>query len=124
VLEPPTDAQGARRAWSDSRGRVWISEWNAARVGRYDPRTRRWREWRLSGTSPMPYAVYVDERDDVWLTDFGSNALVRFDPKTNRFTTLGLPTPSANVRQLHGRRGEVWGAESGADKLVVVRRTG
>jgi streptogramin lyase len=25
------------------------------------------------------------------------------------------------VRQIHGRPGEVWGAESAADKLVVVR---
>jgi virginiamycin B lyase len=28
----------------------------------------------------------------------------------------------ADVRQLLGRPGEVWGAESGADRLVVVRR--
>jgi virginiamycin B lyase len=120
ILSPPTRAQGARRAWSDSRGRVWISEWNAGRLGRYDPRARRWREWRLPGRSPMPYAVYVDERDIVWLSDFASNALVRFDPRANRFTSLRLPTGAANVRQLLGRRGEVWGAESGADKLVVV----
>jgi virginiamycin B lyase len=124
VLEPPTSGQGARRAWSDSKGRIWISEWNAARVGRFNPATRRWREWRLPGASPMPYAVYVDERDDVWLTDFGSNAIVRFVPATGRFTTFRLRTAGANVRQLHGRPGEVWGAESGADKLVVVRRTG
>jgi virginiamycin B lyase len=45
VLRPPTAGQGARRAWSDARGRVWISEWNAGKIGRYDPRTRRWREW-------------------------------------------------------------------------------
>jgi virginiamycin B lyase len=68
----------------------------------------------------MPYAIYVDERDIVWLSDFGSNALVRFDPRSNRFTSLRLPTAAANVRQLLGRRGEVWGAESGADKLVVI----
>jgi virginiamycin B lyase len=120
VLVPPTRDQGARRAWSDSRGRVWISEWNVGRVGRYDPKTRRWREWRLPGSNPMPYAVYVDETDAVWLTDFGSNALVRFDPRTARFTTVRLPTAGAAVRQLLGRTGEVWGAESGADKLVVV----
>jgi virginiamycin B lyase len=30
----------------------------------------------------------------------------------------------AAVRQLNGRAGEVWGAESGADRLVVVRATG
>ena len=82
---------------------------------------RRWREWRLPGANPQPYAVYVDDRDIVWLTDFGANAIVRFDPRTSRFQVVRLPTPDAAVRQLLGRRGEVWGAESGADKLVVVR---
>jgi virginiamycin B lyase len=120
VLQPPTQNQGARRAWSDSRGRIWISEWNSARLGMFDPRSRRWREWRLPGPSPMPYAVFVDERDAVWLSDFGANALVRFDPATGRFARVPLPSPGANVRQLLGRRGQVWGAESGTDKLVVV----
>jgi virginiamycin B lyase len=120
VLPPPTRGQGARRAWSDSRGRIWISEWNAGKLGMYDPRTRRWREWRLPGSNPMPYAVFVDGEDIVWLSDFGSNALVRFNPATRRFTRFPLPTAGADVRQIHGRRGEVWGAESGADKLVVV----
>jgi DNA-binding beta-propeller fold protein YncE len=29
VLRPPTTGQGARRIWSDSLGRLWVSEWNA-----------------------------------------------------------------------------------------------
>jgi virginiamycin B lyase len=121
VLQPPTRNQGARRAWSDSKGRIWVSEWNAGKVAVYAPATRRWREWRLPGATPMAYAVYVDERDDVWLSDFGANALVRFDPETETFTRVRLPSSPANVRQILGRRGEVWGAESGVDKLVVVR---
>jgi virginiamycin B lyase len=122
VLRPPTRGQGARRVWSDSRGRIWVSEWNAGRLARYEPATRRWREWRLPGSSPQPYAVYVDERDVVWLTDFAANAFVRFDPSTERFETISLDSSPANVRQLLGRSGEVWGAESGVDKLVVVRQ--
>ena len=121
VLRPPTAGQGARRAWSDSRGRIWISEWNAGKVGMYDPRRRSWREWKVPGSNPMIYAVYVDGRDKVWLSDFGANALVRFDPATSRFTRVSLPSAGAAVRQILGRRGEVWGAESGTDKLVVVR---
>jgi virginiamycin B lyase len=121
VLEPPTRDQGARRAWSDSRGRIWVSEWNAGQVAVYDPSTRRWREWRLPGATAMAYAVFVDDRDIVWLSDFGANALVRFDPKTETFTNVRLPSPDAAVRQIHGRPGEVWGAESGTDKLVVIR---
>jgi virginiamycin B lyase len=121
VLQPPTRSQGARRAWSDSKGRIWVSEWNAGKVAVYVPGTGRWREWRLPGATPMPYAVYVDEADAVWLSDFGANALVRFDPTTAKFTRVRLPSSPANVRQILGRAGEVWGAESGVDKLVVVR---
>jgi virginiamycin B lyase len=123
VLNPPTAGQGARRVWSDSRGRLWISEYVAGRLGRYDPATRRWREWRLPGDAPQPYAIYVDDRDVVWLSDFASNRLVRFDPRSGRFRSYGWPAEDAAVRQLLGRPGEVWGAQSGADSLVVARAT-
>jgi virginiamycin B lyase len=121
VLEPPTPGQGARRVWSDSAGRIWVSEWNAGQVGVYDPATRQWREWRLPGNAPQAYAVYVDETDRVWLTDFGGNALVRFDPTTEAFDSFPLPDSPGEVRQLLGRDGELWGAQSAADRLVVVR---
>jgi virginiamycin B lyase len=121
VLEPPTADQGTRRVWSDSRGRIWSSQWNAGQVAVFDPATDQWREWRLPGDDPQAYAVFVDDDDIVWLTDFGANALVRFDPETEEFTSLPLPSDPGEVRQLLGRPGEVWGAESGNDKLVVVR---
>jgi virginiamycin B lyase len=121
VVEPPTAGQGARRVWPDSKGRLWVSEWNAGRLGRYDPATGQWREWALPGQGPQPYAVYVDDRDLVWLSDFADNALVRFDPATERFAGFPLPTADGRVRQLLGREGELWGAESAVDKLVVAR---
>lgn len=120
-IAPPTPEQGTRRVWSDSAGQLWTSQWHAGQVGRYDPASGAWSEWRLPGDSPQAYAVYVDERDDVWLSDFAANALVRFDPDTESFVSLPLPDANAAVRQILGRPGEVWGAESGADKLVVVR---
>jgi len=121
VLEPPTSGQGARRVWSDSQGRVWVSEWDAGQLAVYDPANDSWREWKLPGDRPQAYAVYVDERDMVWLSDFGSNSLVRFDPTLELFTVYELPSSTAAVRQILGRPGEIWGAESGADKLVVIR---
>ena len=91
-----------------------MSEWDAGQVGVHDPATGAWQEWRLPGDAPQAYAVYVDDRDIVWLTDFGANAIVRFDPATERFDPVELPSEAAAVRQLHGRPGEVWGAESRA----------
>src|SRR5215211_2676729 len=121
VLEPLTSSQGARRVWSDSQGRVWVSEWSAGQVAVYDPADDSWQEWKLPGGGPQAYAVYVDDQDIVWLSDFGANSLVRFDPASETFTVFELPSPSAQVRQILGRPGEIWGAESGVDKLVVIR---
>jgi virginiamycin B lyase len=121
VLKPPTPGAGVRRAWSDSKGRVWISEWDAGQLGMYDPSTDTWREWPLAGPAPMAYAIYVDELDAVWLSDFGSNSILRFDPVGETFLRFPSTSNPANVRQLLGRRGEVWGAESAADRLIVIR---
>ncbi|MDQ3006531.1 MAG: lyase [Chloroflexota bacterium] len=121
MLEPPTVGQGTRRVWSDSQGRIWVSEWNAGQVAVYDPADNSWREWKLPGNRPEAYAVYVDDQDMVWLSDFGSNSLVSFNPTNETFTVYELPSPDAAVRQILGRPGEIWGAESAADKLVVIR---
>lgn len=120
-LDPPTPGQGARRVWPDSRGRWWISEWNGAQLGMYDPITGKWREWRVPGSNPMPYSVYVDHDDMVWVSEWGANTMVRFDPRTETFDVYEVPSPRSNIRQMLGRPGEVWGAESGTDKLLVVR---
>ncbi len=121
VIQPPTPNQGARRVWSDSKGQVWVSEWNSGNVSRFDPKTNTWRTWKLPGDRPQPYAVYVDGKDMVWLSDWGANAMVRFDPARERFDVFPSSRSNANVRQILGRPGEVWAPESGTDRLVVYR---
>ncbi len=121
VLEPPTPGQGARRVWSDSAGAIWVSEWNSGQLSRYVPETGEWSTWPLPGDDPATYAVYVDELDIVWVSDFGSNSLLRFDPVTEEFDVYSLPHDPGDVRQILGRPGEIWGAESAADQLVLIR---
>jgi virginiamycin B lyase len=119
VIDPPTPAQGARRVWSDSRGRIWVSYWNTGQVGMYDPASHGWREWKLPGNAHA-YAVWVDDKDKVWLSDWSTNAIVRFDPVYEKFESFPSTRAQADVRQMLGRSGEVWGAESGLDRLVMV----
>jgi virginiamycin B lyase len=121
VLEPPTPDQGARRVWSDSDGNIWVSEWNAGKLAMYDPQIDLWKEWKLPGNNPKPYAVYVDTKDKVWISDFGSNSMYRFDPLDESFKKFNIPSSMANVRQILGVEGEVWGAESGTDRLLVIK---
>ena len=119
VIEPPTPQQGARRVWSDSKGRLWISEWVSGQVSVYDPASKQWKAWKPSDQSQI-YAVYVDDHDKVWLTEWSSNAILRFDPETEEFQRFPSDKSNAQVRQMLGRAGEAWGAESGTDRLVVI----
>jgi virginiamycin B lyase len=121
IVEPPTRDQGARRVWSDSLGRIWVSEWNSGNLSMHDPAARRWRTWRLPGENPRAYAVYVDERDKVWVSDFGGNAVFRFDHAREAFERFAFPREAVNVRQILGRPGEVWLPESGTEHISVIR---
>jgi virginiamycin B lyase len=121
VVEPPKKGVGPRRIWSDSKGVLWVSLWHSGEVGRYDPAARSWKVWPLPNSKSGCYSVYVDEQDKVWLTDFVANAIVRFDPTTEKFESFPSSKRGASVRQMLGRPGEAWGAESGNDRLVVVR---
>jgi virginiamycin B lyase len=121
MVPPPRPGVGPRRIWSDSKGLLWVSFWHTGEVGRYDPIAKSWKVWALPKSGAGCYAVYVDDKDKVWLTDFLANAIVRFDPATETFQSFASDRRGASVRQLLGRAGEVWGAESGTDRLVVIR---
>ncbi|MSQ62846.1 MAG: lyase [Betaproteobacteria bacterium] len=121
VIEPPTRDQGARRVWSDSKGVVWVAEWDSGNLSRYDPRTGAWKAWKAPGERPRTYAVYVDETDKVWIAEWDKQLMMRFDPATEKFESFRSSSGTANVRQIHGRKGEVWTPESASGKLVVYR---
>ncbi len=120
-IDPPGKGSGTRRVWSDSKGRLWVSQWNAGTVSVYDPQKKVWQTWPLPGDMPRAYAVFVDEKDKVWVSDFPGNAIVRFDPETADFVSYVSDREHADVRQMLGRPGELWGAELGTDRLVVIR---
>jgi virginiamycin B lyase len=122
IVEPHKKGAGPRRVWTDSKGLLWVSFWHSGEVGVYDPAAKTWKTWLLPNNPGSGcYSVYVDEQDKVWLTDFMTNAIVRFDPKSEKFDSFASDKKGAQVRQMLGRPGEAWGAESGNDRLVLVR---
>ena len=121
VVEPPTKNQGARRVWSDSRGRIWVSEWSSGNLSMYDPKAKKWGAWKPPVENPKTYAVYVDEADKVWISEWAHNAMWRFDPGNDKFERFAMPRPAANIRQILGRKGEVWLPESGTEYISLIR---
>lgn len=121
MVAPPKPGVGPRRIWSDSKGLLWVSFWTSGELGRYDPVNKAWKVWPLPKSKEGCYAVFVDDHDKVWVSDWPANALHRFDPATEKFETFVSDKARADVRQILGRPGELWAAESGTERLVVIR---
>jgi len=121
LVDPPRRGVGPRRIWSDSKGMLWVSFWYGGAIGRYDPAAAAWKIYPMPKSTYGTYSVYVDNKDRVWATDWPANTIQRFEPVSESFTSFPSDKRGANVRQMLGRPGEAWGAESGTNRLVVIR---
>ena len=98
VIEPKTAGAGTRRVWSDSKGRLWVSEWNAGNLSVYDPATKTWQVFKLPGEEPHAYAVFVDDKDKVWVSDFAANAILKLRPRDSE-AFESFPSDQARCRR-------------------------
>lgn len=121
---PDPHAGGARRIWSDSKGRLWLATWGTGELLRYNPADRSWAAYKLPGLGPRGYSVYVDNEDMVWVSEFMNNAILRFDPVTESFVSIpsDLATVQVQLLQMAGTPGKAWGGEQGASRIVLIEK--
>jgi virginiamycin B lyase len=121
VIEPPVRNSGVRRVWSDSKGDLWMSEWNTGQVARYSPASGQWSRWAIPGAARAQlYAVYVDSKDVVWVSNWTDNKTYSFDPKTEKFAAVPGSSSGSAIRQIAGAGGMVYLPESGNASIMVV----
>ena len=48
---------------------------------------------------------------------------MRFDPATEKFESFPSDRKNSDVRQMLGRKGETWIAESGTNRIRLIRHT-
>ena len=125
VIEPPVPNLGTRRVWSDSKGDLWMSEWNGGQISRYSPSTGQWTRIPIPGVqNARLYAVYVDNKDVVWVSNFADNKTYAYDPRTQKFSSVPGSDSNASIRQILGIDGAVYLPESGNDAIMVVNTGG
>jgi streptogramin lyase len=84
----------------DSKGNVWYGDTGWGYLGKFDPRTGKFREWAAPDTQPQAPAgiprlvgfqdVQVDTNDNVWVAPGGAK-IAMFDTKTEQWTTYDVP---------------------------------
>ena len=108
MWELPTKSY-LRRVEIDSQGILWIGEYSAGKLARFDPVTETFEEFQLPGPLPTPYAMGIDRRDRVWYSSHDMDVVGVFDPATGKVTEYPVPyTENAMKEFFRDAQGRLW----------------
>lgn len=98
-----------RRLTIDSDGIVWVGEFTAGLIDRFDPKTEIFKEYVLPGFSPSPYAMGVDAENNVWYSSFDQDVLGRLDRESGKISLYPFPHPENTIREFfRDPQGKMW----------------
>lgn len=83
----------------DDQDRVWFAEWRAEKIGMFDTRTEKFREWPVPTPYTAPYDVVRDKTGKLWTAGMNTDRVLRMDLETGEFTEYPLPTQT-NIRRV------------------------
>lgn len=104
---------------ADSKGNLWYSNFDAGKIGRFDPVTKTMTEYEpITGKPWNGYGIIVDRHDRVWASGLTEPALAMFDPKTNAWRTFPLSAPTRRLTE--DPKGRIWACHYFGNAISMV----
>jgi virginiamycin B lyase len=113
VVYTPRAESRLRRLAITSDDAVWYTDYSEGWLGRYEPATGEFSEWRNPSVQSGPYAIASDARDRIWLVETfpQPNQFVGFDPEEEVFfSRTAVPSGGGAVRHMvyDAERNVIW----------------
>jgi streptogramin lyase len=83
----------------DAQDRFWFAEYRVNRIGMFDTRTERFKEWAEPNPWSTPYDVVMDNEGQVWTGSVTNDRVLRLNPETGESVEYLLPRPT-NIRRV------------------------
>ena len=113
VISLPREEARLRRLAITREDIIWYTDYAGGYIGRYDPETGEFTEWKTPSYKPAPYAMTADNLGRVWFVESGPqpNNLVGFDPLFGTFFSVTpIPSGAGAIRNMvyDPARNSVW----------------
>ena len=83
----------------DAQDRLWFGEYRGDRIGMFDTKTEKFKEWPMPTRWSDPYDVALDKNEEAWTGSMINDRVVRLNTKTGEFVEYLLPR-STNIRRV------------------------
>jgi len=74
----------ARRLKVADDGMIWFGEYGQGKLGSFDPKTEKFKEYQLPGPWPTPYALTIDKKNHVWYASYETDTVGELDPSSGK----------------------------------------
>lgn len=128
----------------DKNGIVWFTEQGNNALGRFDPKTTKFSEYKLPSAKGADTArwgfsetdrkaftggfsvssigslagITIDSRGDIWFAELLGNKIGRFSPAKEEFSEYSIPTTDSGPYNIAiDSKGDVWFTERNANKI-------
>jgi virginiamycin B lyase len=108
--QQPTPGSWPRRMKIDAQGNVWFCEYEAGKIGRFDPKTETFKEYTLPGGRPTPNALVIDKNTGhLWFSSMEMDTISELDPATGKITLYPFLFPENGMRDFfQDADGRIW----------------
>ena len=80
-------------------GKVWFAEYQAERIGMFDPSTASMKEWKTPTPWSAPYDAVAGKNGEAWTGSMLTDRVSRLDIKSGQYVDYQLPRPT-NIRRV------------------------
>jgi virginiamycin B lyase len=116
--QPPTKTGFPRRIVTADDGTIWFAEFQAGKIGQFDPKEERFKEFPLPGPKATPYALGIDTEHKVWYSSEWMDVLGRLDPATGEVIEYPMPRPENTMRDFfRDDKGRMWFGSPANDRV-------
>lgn len=119
VIQLPREQARLRRLVVTPDDAVWYADYEQGYIGRYEPASGEFTEWKTPSERSGPYAMAADANGRIWFVETwqNPNLLVGFDPLTETFFSVTpIPSGAGAVRNMvyDPKRNSLWfGTDTG-----------
>jgi streptogramin lyase len=104
----------------DRNGIVWIMEYIANKIGRFDPSRNIFDEYEITTTKSESTDMAIDMEGNIWFTEQEGNQLGKFNTKTLKFEEFDLPAAESNPASITvDSKGNIWFVEWNKNKIAM-----
>ncbi len=82
-------------AYNPADGSVWYTGQRASVIGRLDPASGTFKEWKLPTPNSGPHGLTADKDGNVWYTGNAAGLIGKVNPSTGEITEYKMPDPAA-----------------------------